>query len=119
MLTLAKRSAARVLAKQINLLSPTGHTCPIALVSLRWSLAKTRSDIGTILEMTSICKEKGRNTMRLPLPKTFQCFFKFSGIVLNYPPLPPSVSGLASLRKQCTTIQCQLQEICVKISIAS
>lgn len=57
--------------------------------------------------------------MRLPLPKTFQCFFKFSGIVLKYSPLPPSVSGLASLRKQCTTIQCQLQEICVKISIAS
>lgn len=44
-LTLAKRSAARVLAKQINLLNPMGHK-PYALISLPLSLAKTRSVIG-------------------------------------------------------------------------
>lgn len=71
-----------------------GHTCSFALISLQLNLAKTRSDIGTILEMTSTCKEKGRNAVRLPLPKTFQCSFKFSGITLFSPALFSQWSGL-------------------------
>lgn len=81
------------LSKRIHLLSPTGHTCSI-IVSLQLSLAKTRSGISPVLEMTSTWKRKAGN--ETAIAQNIPVLFEFRLFCAKpWSPLSSSGSGLA------------------------